>query len=41
MKQRSDMHTKMRGRNLAVLAVILFFVVLVAVLTYIKMGGGA
>lgn len=40
MKQRSDMHKKMRGRNLAMLVAILGFVVLVAILTYIKMGGG-
>jgi len=41
MKQRSDMHTKMRGRNLAVVTVIFAFVVLIAVLTFVKMGGGA
>ncbi len=40
MKQRSDMHTKMRGRNLTLLAVILGFAVLIAVVTFVKLGGG-
>lgn len=41
MKQRSDMHKKMRGRNLAMLLVILGFVILIAIITYVKLGGGA
>lgn len=41
MKQRSDLHKKMRGRNRAMLGILLGFVVLVALVSYIKMAGGA
>ncbi len=40
MKQHSDMHRKMRGRNIAMLVTILVFVILIAVVSYIKMGLG-
>ncbi|MEE8294381.1 MAG: hypothetical protein V3R64_01580 [Sphingomonadales bacterium] len=39
--KRSDMHKKMRGRNLATLLILLGFVVLVAIATYVKLAGGA
>lgn len=39
MRQMSEMHKKMRGRNLAMLVVLLGFVILVAVASYVKMSG--
>lgn len=40
-KHPSDMHKKMRGRNIALVSIIFAFVILIAVVTYIKLGGGA
>lgn len=39
MKPRSDMHRKMRSRNIAMLLVLLAFAILIAVFTYVKMSG--
>ena len=39
MADRSEMHTKMKGRNFAVLGVLIVLVIIVAVSTYIKFGG--
>ena len=39
MRHHSDMHRKMRGRNLALLAVLLGLALIFFVLTYVKMGG--
>ena len=39
MRKMSDMHKKMRGRNIAMLVVLLGFVILIAVATYVKMSG--
>jgi hypothetical protein len=41
MTKQSDMHTKMKGRNRAVLGAILGFVVLIIIVTLVKFGGGA
>lgn len=41
MKKRSDMHKKMRGRNIATLLILLGFVVLIALVSYLKMAGGS
>ena len=41
MSDRSDMHKKMRGRNFALLAVLLAMAALFAVVTFVKMSGGA
>ena len=40
MPERSEMHRKMRGRNFVMLAVLLTLVILIAVVTYVKLGGG-
>lgn len=37
---KSDMHKKMRGRNLVMLFGLLAFAILMAVVTYVKMSGG-
>ncbi len=39
MHKLSKMHEKMRGRNRAMLIVLLSFVILMAVATYVKMSG--
>lgn len=41
MKHYSEMHRRMRSRNLALLAVLLGLAAMFAVLTYVKMKGGA
>jgi len=40
MADRSEMHRKMRGRNFAMLGILLTLVVVIMVVTYIKFGGG-
>lgn len=40
MQHRSEMHKKMRSRNLALLAVLLGLALIFFVLTYVKMSGG-
>jgi hypothetical protein len=39
MSDRSEMHRKMRGRNIALLLILLSLVILIAVATYVKMKG--
>ena len=39
MRKLSKMHEKMRGRNRAMLIILLSFVILMAVATYVKMSG--
>ncbi len=41
MQHRSEMHRRMRSRNLALLAVLLGLALMFGVLTYVKMSGGA
>ena len=41
MTKHSDMHTKMKGRNWAVLGAILGFVLLIILVTWVKFGGAA
>lgn len=40
MPDRSEMHRKLRGRNFALLAVLVSLVILITVVTYVKLGGG-
>ena len=39
MRHHSEMHKKMRSRNLALMAVLLGVALMFFVLTYVKMGG--
>ena len=39
MAVKSDMHKKMRSRNIAMLVGLLAFAILMAVVTYVKLGG--
>lgn len=39
MPHHSEMHRKMRSRNLALMAVLLGLALLFGILTYVKMGG--
>ena len=41
MAAKSDMHKKMRNRNLAMLFGLLAFAVLMAIVTYVKMSGAS
>lgn len=41
MRHRSEMHRRMRSRNLALLAVLLGLALMFGLLTFVKMKGGA